>query len=165
MTEWNEDRDESGLGDNPSTNAASDGPGGAPAPDAVSVEIYDQIYNLRGTDDAQYLRILAAHLPDVFERSRPDLVFLQAGVDTLAGDPLAHLAMTPDGIVQRDAIVIDACVRRGIPVVMVLGGGYSPGAWSAQFASIRRTIETYGLSGGPPYPPRKATAKESLYVK
>ena len=59
MTEWNEDRDESGLGGNPSTNAASDGPGGAPAPDAVSVEIYDQIYNLRGTDDA-YIQQIAA---------------------------------------------------------------------------------------------------------
>ncbi len=59
MTEWNEDRDESGLGGNPSTNAASNGPGGAPAPDAVSVEIYDQIYNLRGTDDA-YIQQIAA---------------------------------------------------------------------------------------------------------
>jgi cell division protein ZapA len=59
VTEWNENRDESGLGGNPSTNAASDGPGGAPAPDAVSVEIYDQIYNLRGTDDA-YIQQIAA---------------------------------------------------------------------------------------------------------
>ena len=59
MTEWNKDRDESGLGGNPSTNAASDGPGGAPTPDAVSVEIYDQIYNLRGTDDA-YIQQIAA---------------------------------------------------------------------------------------------------------
>jgi cell division protein ZapA len=59
VTEWNEDRDESGLGDNPSTNAASDGPGGAPTPDAVSVEIYDQIYNLRGTDDT-YIQQIAA---------------------------------------------------------------------------------------------------------
>jgi cell division protein ZapA len=59
VTEWNEDRDESGRGGNPSTNAASNGPGGAPAPDAVSVEIYDQIYNLRGTDDA-YIQQIAA---------------------------------------------------------------------------------------------------------
>ena len=59
MTEWNGKQDKSGLGGNPSTNAASDGPGGAPAPDAVSVEIYDQIYNLRGTDDA-YIQQIAA---------------------------------------------------------------------------------------------------------
>ncbi|MGA2896848.1 MAG: cell division protein ZapA [Acidobacteriaceae bacterium] len=59
VTEWNGKQDKSGLGGNPSTNAASDGPGGAPAPDAVSVEIYDQIYNLRGTDDA-YIQQIAA---------------------------------------------------------------------------------------------------------
>jgi len=59
VTEWNENRDESGLGGKPSTNAASDGPNGAPTPDAVSVEIYDQIYNLRGTDDA-YIQQIAA---------------------------------------------------------------------------------------------------------
>ena len=59
MTQWNDNRDESGLGGNPSTNAASDGPGGAPTPNAVSVEIYDQTYNLRGTDDA-YIQQIAA---------------------------------------------------------------------------------------------------------
>jgi cell division protein ZapA len=37
----------------------SSGPDDAPNPDAVSVEIYDQIYNLRGTD-AEYIRQLAA---------------------------------------------------------------------------------------------------------
>jgi cell division protein ZapA len=47
------------LGGNSSTNAASGGPGGPPPPDAVSVEIYDQIYNLRGTDDA-YIQQIAA---------------------------------------------------------------------------------------------------------
>lgn len=45
MTEWNEGRD-----------AASNG---AAIPEAVSVEIYDQVYNLRGTD-AAYIRQLAA---------------------------------------------------------------------------------------------------------
>ena len=58
MTEWNEERDETDLGGNPSTNAASNGPGNSSAPDAVSVEIYDQIYNLRGTD-AEYIQQLA----------------------------------------------------------------------------------------------------------
>jgi histone deacetylase 11 len=118
-----------------------------------------------GTDDASYLATLRQHLAEVFDRARPDLVFLQAGVDTLAGDPLASLAMTPQGIVARDAMVIDEAVRRGVPIVMVLGGGYSPLAWQAQFASIRRTILTYGVAGGPAYPPRDPTGKESLYIK
>jgi len=98
-----------------------------------------------GAGDRAYLDTLRQALPEVIRESRPDLVILQAGCDTLKGDPLANLAMTHEGIVTRDAYVIDACVAAGIPVVMTLGGGYSPDAWKAQYASIRRTLETYPL--------------------
>ena len=119
-----------------------------------------------GTDDEAFNRILKANLPQIIDRARPDIVFLQAGCDTLAEDPLASLAMTAGGIVARDAIVIDECVRRGIPVAMVLGGGYSKLAWSAQYDSIERTIRKYGLvAGRPPYPPREPTGKEKLFTK
>ena len=99
-----------------------------------------------GTDDRMYLKLLKQHLPGVFDRARPDIVFLQAGVDPLAVDSLAHLKMTPEGIVQRDGLVFAAAASRKIPVVMVLGGGYSKDAWYTQYLSIRRTIETYGRS-------------------
>jgi histone deacetylase 11 len=118
-----------------------------------------------GMDDAAYLQILGRHVPDALDRSRPEIVFLQAGCDTLAGDPLANLRMTPTGIVRRDAMVIDECVARKIPVVMTLGGGYGRDAWAAQYASVRRTIETYGLTSGHPHPPRRPTAGERLYTK
>ena len=118
-----------------------------------------------GTDDAAFLEILNRHLPKILKRARPDIVFLQAGCDTIASDPLAGLAMTRDGIVIRDAAVIDACVERGIPIVMTMGGGYSDEAWEVQYASIRRTLETYGLAAGPPHPQRKATVKEKFYTK
>ncbi|MBN1346301.1 MAG: histone deacetylase [Phycisphaerae bacterium] len=97
-----------------------------------------------GTGDARYLEVLGEHLPTVLDRARPDIVFLQAGCDTLRGDPLASLAMTESGIVRRDATVIDACVRRGTPVVMTLGGGYSSRAWYVQYRSVRHTIDAYG---------------------
>jgi len=118
-----------------------------------------------GTGDEAYLQTLREHLPAVLDRAGPDVVFLQAGCDTLAGDPLARMRMTPAGIVQRDAEVIDACAARGIPVVMVLGGGYSRHAWWAQYLSVRRTIRKYGLPAGRPYPPRKTTVKERIYTK
>jgi histone deacetylase 11 len=118
-----------------------------------------------GTGDEAYLRLLEAHLPAAIDRARPDLVLLQAGCDALAGDPLAGLTMTPEGIVRRDAVVIDQCARRGIPVAMTLGGGYGPTSWEAQYASIRRTLLTYGLAGRPGYPPRDPTAKERYYTK
>ena len=118
------------------------------------------------TTDQEYLELLQNALPDVLARAKPDIVFLQAGCDTLADDPLADLAMTQPGIVSRDALVIDTCVDRGIPVVMTLGGGYSPQAWKTQYTSIARTIDKYGLAGSDrPHPQRSPTAKESFYTK
>ena len=102
----------------------------------------------------------------MLRRARPDIVFFQAGCDTLAGDPLARLAMTPQGIAQRDAAVINACVEAGVPVVMTLGGGYSKNAWRAQYDSIARTLRTHGLQGrARQYPTRRPSGKERLYVK
>jgi histone deacetylase 11 len=99
-----------------------------------------------GMRDRAYLELLVDHLPKVFARARPDIVFLQSGVDVLEGDPLAHLRLTPDGIVQRDRLVFDEATRRKVPIVMVLGGGYSRQAWHVQYRSIRRVIEQYGLA-------------------
>lgn len=59
MTEWNGKQDETGTGGQPTASPASDGPNPAATPEAVSVEIYDQIYNLRGSD-GEYIQQLAA---------------------------------------------------------------------------------------------------------
>ena len=118
-----------------------------------------------GTGDEEYLRLLGEHLGGVLDSARADIIFVQSGCDTLAGDPLANLAMTAEGIVKRDAMVIDEAVRRGIPIAVTLGGGYSADAWKAQYLSIRRTIQTYGLAGGPAHPPRGPTVGEKFYTK
>ncbi len=119
-----------------------------------------------GTTDEVYLSLLQEVLPAVLEQAKPQIVFLQAGCDTLESDPLASLAMTPSGIARRDALVIDACVSRGIPVVITLGGGYGPQAWKTQYDSIARTIDKYGLAGaGRAYQRRSPTAKEKFYTK
>jgi histone deacetylase 11 len=100
----------------------------------------------RHTTDAEYLDILSGHLAGVFDRAVPDIVFLQAGADVLNGDPLAHLKLTADGIAQRDQMVFAEADRRHVPIVMVLGGGYSKNAWYVQYRSIRGLIERYGTS-------------------
>ena len=102
-----------------------------------------------GTGNDEYISILAEYLDDVLERARPDIVFYLAGCDVLAGDPLAALGMTEAGLLRRDMMVIDACVDRGLPVAMTLGGGYGRNAWRAQYASIRAIIEKYGRAAGP----------------
>ena len=59
MTEWNGKQDEIGLGGQPAAGPASVGSNPAATPESVSVEIYDQIYNLRGSD-GEYIQQLAA---------------------------------------------------------------------------------------------------------
>jgi cell division protein ZapA len=59
VTECNHKQDETdNLDQRPSASVASNGLGDSSIPGAVSVDIYDQIYNLRGTD-AEYIQQLA----------------------------------------------------------------------------------------------------------
>ena len=76
-----------------------------------------------GTGDRQYLEHLRAVLPEV-AAFRPSVVFYQSGVDGLAGDRLGRLALTPEGLAQRDRMVLELAERHAIPVAITMGGGY-----------------------------------------
>ena len=82
----------------------------------------------RGTGDAAYLAALEAMLDEVFARTSPGLVFYNAGVDPHADDRLGHLCLSDEGLKARDRMVAAACAGRAVPVVGVLGGGYSSDA-------------------------------------
>jgi acetoin utilization deacetylase AcuC-like enzyme len=77
-----------------------------------------------GAGDAEYLAALAGVLPRVFAFA-PDIVFYQSGVDALATDRLGKLALTADGLLARDRLVLEGVYARRIPLVLTLGGGYS----------------------------------------
>lgn len=77
-----------------------------------------------GTGDEEYLRQLTQALPQALD-SNPDMVFFQAGVDTLESDTLGRLALTPAGLAERDRLVLTACRAAGVPVTVTMGGGYS----------------------------------------
>ena len=78
-----------------------------------------------GVGDAEYLETLQRNLPSVLERSEPDIAFYLAGVDVAAGDRYGKLALTEEGIRCRERMVIDAVRTRGVPLVIVLAGGYA----------------------------------------
>lgn len=78
-----------------------------------------------GTGDEIYLRHLHAHLPLILENHRPDLVVYLAGADPYQHDQLGHLALTFDGLKQRDAAVLQCARERNVPVCIVLAGGYA----------------------------------------
>ena len=76
-------------------------------------------------EDAGYLDLLRNHLPIALEKSRPDLVFYLAGVDVLRGDRFGRMALTPQGLALRDRFVIDAVRGAGLPLTLLLSGGYA----------------------------------------
>jgi acetoin utilization deacetylase AcuC-like enzyme len=79
-----------------------------------------------GVGDTEYLATLARHLPAVLEAARADIAFYVAGVDVVAGDRYGKLALTASGLRARDQLVIQAVRGRGLPLVIVLAGGYAP---------------------------------------
>jgi acetoin utilization deacetylase AcuC-like enzyme len=79
-----------------------------------------------GAGDADYLGALRRHLPTVLDAADADIVFYLAGVDVAAGDRYGKLALTEEGIRARDRGVIDAVRGRGLPLAIVLAGGYAP---------------------------------------
>lgn len=84
----------------------------------VDVELED------GTGDTEYLERLAESLPGVLAASRPDVVFYLAGADPHEGDSLGRLKLTFDGLMRRDALVLEACRAVGVPVTIAIAGGY-----------------------------------------
>ncbi|GAJ47338.1 putative deacetylase [Aeromonas salmonicida subsp. masoucida NBRC 13784] len=74
-------------------------------------------------DDA-YLDTLAQALTLALRLYNPDLVLYQAGVDVHHADELGYLALSDEGIRQRDAMVFDCAIKHGLPVAAVPGGGY-----------------------------------------
>ncbi len=78
-----------------------------------------------GCGDSEYLAALEQNLPVVVDRSRPDILFFQAGVDPLESDTLGRLDLSLAGLRRRDRIVALAAREQGIPLVLTLGGGYA----------------------------------------
>lgn len=78
-----------------------------------------------GLDDGEYLAVVEARLPPLLDAFRPDIVFYNAGVDPHRDDRLGRLNLSDEGLRARDRFVVRAARLRGIPVVGVIGGGYS----------------------------------------
>ncbi|MBS2022546.1 MAG: histone deacetylase [Deltaproteobacteria bacterium] len=97
-------------------------------------------------DDAAYLAALDALLARM--PTDLQLCFVVAGGDVLAGDPLGKLALTLDGVRQRDLKVSDALLR--VPSVWLPAGGYGPKAWRA----LAGTGLALSVSSRKPIPPR-----------
>ena len=93
-----------------------------------------------GADDAVFLRAWP-EIEEVVRRGRPEFILLQAGADSVAGDPITHLQLTPAAHAHAGArlcALADECCRGRI--VALGGGGYNrdnlAAAWCAVVAAM-----------------------------
>lgn len=77
-----------------------------------------------GMEDDAYLTTLAEALNLALRLYAQDLILYQAGVDVHHADELGYLALSDEGVRQRDAMVFDCARQHGLPIAAVPGGGY-----------------------------------------
>ena len=92
-----------------------------------------------GLEDVDYLLAIGDLIPDLLDQHHPQLVLYNAGVDPHRDDRLGRLCLSSDGLLNRDRLVLDACLRRGIPIATVIGGGYDAlGALASRHSLVFR---------------------------
>jgi acetoin utilization deacetylase AcuC-like enzyme len=100
-----------------------------------------------GTGDDAYQVALEEALAAI-DQFRPDLVLFLSGADPLEADSLGRLALSHVGLKERDRRVFAFCRRRGLPVSVVLGGGYSrpiEATVTGYVNTFRALADVYGL--------------------
>lgn len=89
-----------------------------------------------GLEDGPYLAAVGRLLPDLLSQAHPDLVFYNAGVDPHRQDRLGRLCLSNEGLLLRERMVLETCLRQGVPVATVIGGGYD---------TLAPLVERHGL--------------------
>jgi histone deacetylase 11 len=109
-----------------------------------------------GVAGAAYIEILEYILPRALDAIQPDLVIYNAGSDPFVEDPLTRLRLSREDLARRDLFVATMARERGIPMAMVLSGGYAKQSWRVHADGIEAILarfdsrEPTGAVGGPP---------------
>ena len=97
-------------------------------PSDLDVNLPDRI------GDEDYFRLLRDALAHAFREfaakrdarsTKPDFIFYLAGADPYREDQLGGLALTLEGLAERDRIVLAAARDRTIPIAITFAGGYA----------------------------------------
>lgn len=78
-----------------------------------------------GVGDEEYLDLLTEHLPRVLDDHQPQLMIYLAGADPYEADQLGGLALSLEGLRQRDEFVLKSAADRDLGVAITLAGGYA----------------------------------------
>ena len=88
-----------------------------------------------GAADAEYLAALEAGLDRAVPAARADLAIYVSGADPHERDRLGRLKVTRAGLLARDSLVFERCRRAGLPVAVVMAGGYN--------VEVEETVEVH----------------------
>ncbi|WP_407569010.1 histone deacetylase [Deinococcus altitudinis] len=103
-----------------------------------------------GTGDAAYLEALETLAFPALRQFAPDLLYVLAGADVLAGDQLGRLALTLPGVRERDRRVYALARELDVPTVTVMAGGYhrDPSQTvAARLNTVREWLASAEVSG------------------
>ena len=78
-----------------------------------------------GVGDEVYLHKLDEAVEKALRRFQPQLLMYVAGADPYKEDQLGGLALTIEGLLERDALVFSIAKHANIPVCVTLAGGYA----------------------------------------
>lgn len=117
-------------------------PGDKP-PSTVDIHLGD------GTRDAEYLDRLGTALVPALNAFTPELIVYLAGADPYQYDRLGGLALTFDGLFQRDRLVLGLARDRKIPVVVTLAGGYAEKVADTVAIHLNTVRAAREVMGGP----------------
>jgi acetoin utilization deacetylase AcuC-like enzyme len=79
-----------------------------------------------GTTDDRYLPLVEEGVRRALAASGADLAIYLAGADPYEKDRLGRMKVTMAGLAERDRIVFELCRAAGLPVAVVMAGGYAP---------------------------------------
>jgi acetoin utilization deacetylase AcuC-like enzyme len=79
-----------------------------------------------GITDEEYHSLMHQYIPICIKNENPDLIFYLSGVDILATDKFGKLNITQEGCTERDRLICTWCKDQHIPLIISMGGGYSP---------------------------------------
>lgn len=88
-------------------------------PSSIDVNLPD------GTTDTEYMQWLETALESAQQRFEPELICYVAGADPFVEDQLGGLALSIEGLKQRDLRVFRYARERGLPIMTTLAGGYA----------------------------------------
>jgi acetoin utilization deacetylase AcuC-like enzyme len=77
------------------------------------------------TGDLGYLDALERSLRQAIENARADLAIYVSGADPYEEDRFGRLALSKQGLAERDRMVFDLCGNAGLPVAVTMAGGYA----------------------------------------